>query len=127
MNYKVEQLLKGETIISKEPGNSMTPILESRQPVEITPCTWDKVEVGDIGKEKELVDRQNIIHIISRGNKWAIYRPKDKRAVRVFKHREEAYYHARQLSDNIIVHDIDGSVCFVTGDCPYIIRLAKLK
>ena len=48
MNYKVEQLLRGETIISKEPGNSMTPILMSRQPVEITPCTWENVEVGDI-------------------------------------------------------------------------------
>jgi hypothetical protein len=48
MNYKVEQLLKGETIISKEPGNSMTPILQSRQPVEITPCTWEDANVGDI-------------------------------------------------------------------------------
>lgn len=47
-NWKVEKLLSGETITSKEPGNSMTPILESRQPVEITPTTWDKVEVGDI-------------------------------------------------------------------------------
>ena len=47
-NFKVEKLLAGETIISKEPGNSMTPVLESRQPVEITPTTWEKVEVGDI-------------------------------------------------------------------------------
>lgn len=47
-NYKVEKLLAGETIISKEPGNSMTPILQSRQPVELTPTTWDKVEIGDI-------------------------------------------------------------------------------
>ena len=48
MNIKVEKLLKGETIISKEPGNSMTPILKSRQPVKIIPTKWENVEVGDI-------------------------------------------------------------------------------
>ena len=48
MNIKAEKLLKGETIISKEPGNSMLPILKSRQPVELTPTTWEQVEVGDI-------------------------------------------------------------------------------
>jgi hypothetical protein len=47
-NYKIEKLLAGEIIISKEPGNSMTPILQSRQPVELTPITWDKVDIGDI-------------------------------------------------------------------------------
>ena len=47
-NFKVEKLLAGETIISKEPGNSMTPILASRQPVVLTPTTWENVEVGDI-------------------------------------------------------------------------------
>lgn len=48
MNWKVEKLLAGETIISKEPGNSMTPILMSKQPVELTPCKWEDVEKGDI-------------------------------------------------------------------------------
>lgn len=48
MNWKVEKLLAGETIISKEPGNSMTPILYSKQPVELTPCDWKDCEVGDI-------------------------------------------------------------------------------
>lgn len=48
MNWKVEKLLVGETIISKEPGNSMTPILESRQAVELKSCNWEEVEVGDI-------------------------------------------------------------------------------
>ena len=48
MNWKIEQLLSGVTIISKEAGNSMTPLLESRQAVELTPCTWENVEVGDI-------------------------------------------------------------------------------
>ena len=47
-NYKVQALLRGETIISREPGNSMTPILKSRQPVRLAPTTWDKVVVGDI-------------------------------------------------------------------------------
>ena len=48
MNWKIEQLLSGVTIISKELGNSMTPILQSRQAVELTPCTWEDVKEGDI-------------------------------------------------------------------------------
>jgi len=48
MNIKVEKLLDGETVISKEPGNSMLPLIKSRQPVKIEPCTWEDVEVGDI-------------------------------------------------------------------------------
>jgi len=48
MNWKVEKLLNGETIISKEPGNSMLPILKSKQPVRLAPTTWEDVEVGDI-------------------------------------------------------------------------------
>lgn len=48
MNWKIDKLKAGETIISKEPGNSMQPILESRQPVKIAPVKWQDVEVGDI-------------------------------------------------------------------------------
>ena len=48
MNQKVKMLLDGETIISREPGNSMTPILKSRQPVRIKPCTWSDVQKDDI-------------------------------------------------------------------------------
>lgn len=48
MNRKVQQLLNGETIISKEPGNSMLPLIKSRQPVKIEPTTWEKVQPGDI-------------------------------------------------------------------------------
>ena len=48
MNWKADKLLAGETIISKEPGNSMTPLLKSKQPVKIQPCTWQMVELGDI-------------------------------------------------------------------------------
>ena len=47
-SIKIERLQNGETIISKEPGNSMTPILKSRQPVRIEPCTWEDVKKGDI-------------------------------------------------------------------------------
>jgi len=47
-NYKVEKLLQGETIISKEPGNSMLPLIKSKQPVKIEPATWEQVETGDI-------------------------------------------------------------------------------
>lgn len=47
-NFKIEKLLDGEDVISKEPGNSMIPLIHHRQPVKITPITWDKCEVGDI-------------------------------------------------------------------------------
>jgi hypothetical protein len=47
-NFKVEKLLAGETIISKEPGNSMLPLIKSKQPVKIEPATWEDVEVDDI-------------------------------------------------------------------------------
>ena len=48
MNWKVEKLLNGETIISKEPGNSMLPLIKSKQPVRLAPTTWEDVEVGDM-------------------------------------------------------------------------------
>jgi len=48
VHWQIEKLLKGETIISKEPGNSMTPILKSRQPVRIAPAKWEDIKVGDI-------------------------------------------------------------------------------
>lgn len=34
---KIERLKNGEILISKEPGNSMEPILKSREPVILTP------------------------------------------------------------------------------------------
>ncbi len=48
MNWKVEKLLAGETIVSKEAGNSMLPVLKSKQPVRLEPATWEQVVVGDI-------------------------------------------------------------------------------
>jgi hypothetical protein len=47
-NKKAERLLNGETIISKEPGSSMLPLIKSRQPVKLIPITWENVKVKDI-------------------------------------------------------------------------------
>ena len=46
-NKKLEKLLAGEVVISRGPGNSMMPLIRSRQPVELTPATWYEVEIGD--------------------------------------------------------------------------------
>lgn len=43
-----ERLQDGETFVNSEPGNSMTPILKSRQRVVLAPTSWEKVEIGDI-------------------------------------------------------------------------------
>ena len=48
MNRKVEKLLNGETIVYKEPGNSMTPLIKSREPVTLKFVTWEDCDVGDI-------------------------------------------------------------------------------
>jgi hypothetical protein len=48
MNQKIEKLLAGETIISREPGDSMLPLIRSRQPVTLEPTTWDKCKKGDM-------------------------------------------------------------------------------
>ncbi len=48
MNWKIQKLLDGKTIISKEPGNSMLPIIKSKQPVRLTPISWEDCKVGDI-------------------------------------------------------------------------------
>ncbi|GAB5472031.1 MAG: hypothetical protein Mars2KO_01300 [Maribacter sp.] len=48
MNWKIQKLLDGETIISKEPGNSMLPLLKSKQPVRLAPISWEDCEVGDL-------------------------------------------------------------------------------
>lgn len=61
-NWKVEKLLAGETIISKEPGNSMVPLIKSKQPVKIEPCVWEDCEVGDIVYVK--VKGRNYTHLV---------------------------------------------------------------
>jgi len=47
-NKKVHHLSMGMVIVSKEPGNSMSPIIKSRQPVKIQPAGWKDVKKGDI-------------------------------------------------------------------------------
>lgn len=47
-NYKLERLQKGETFITREKGNSMVPLIYSRQDHKLAPITIDKVKVGDI-------------------------------------------------------------------------------
>lgn len=52
-NFKIEKLEKGEPIISREPGNSMTPILKSREPVILEPVSgWEGFRKGDIAYVK---------------------------------------------------------------------------
>jgi hypothetical protein len=48
LTEKAKKLLNGQIIISIEPGNSMTPILRSRQPVRLEPITYKDVSKGDI-------------------------------------------------------------------------------
>ena len=45
---KASKLMMGYTIISREPGNSMTPILKSRQPVRLEPVELNDLQKGDI-------------------------------------------------------------------------------
>lgn len=44
---KVERLMRGETFITKESGNSMTPRIKHRQEHELKPAKWEDVDVGD--------------------------------------------------------------------------------
>jgi len=48
LNWKLEKLLTGESIISKEPGNSMVPLIKSKQPVKLEPIIWKDAEIGDM-------------------------------------------------------------------------------
>ena len=52
MNVKVQavvaRLKAGEKVINKEGGNSMTPLIASRQPVTIEAVDTSKLEKGDI-------------------------------------------------------------------------------
>jgi hypothetical protein len=48
MNWKIQKLLNGETIVSKEAGNSMLPLLKSKQPVVLQPINWEACNAGDI-------------------------------------------------------------------------------
>ena len=48
MHWKIDKLLKGETFVTSEKGNSMTPLIKSGQKHTLSPTTLEEVEVGDI-------------------------------------------------------------------------------
>lgn len=48
MNWKVEKLMNGETFITSEKGNSMSPIIKSGQDHKLAPVKIENVKVGDI-------------------------------------------------------------------------------
>ena len=52
MNVRLAQVIAklqaGEKVEHREGGNSMTPIIESREPVTLEPVDVDKLEAGDI-------------------------------------------------------------------------------
>lgn len=48
VNYKLERLLKGETFLTSEKGNSMVPLIYSGQEHTIIPAGWSDCKVGDI-------------------------------------------------------------------------------
>ncbi|MCU0434995.1 MAG: phage repressor protein [Bacteroidia bacterium] len=48
MRWKIEKLQRGETFITKEKGNSMTPIIYSNQPHRLAPVKWEDCKPGDI-------------------------------------------------------------------------------
>jgi len=48
MHWKIEKLANGETFVTKEAGNSMSPLIQSGQPHKLEPTTWEQCEVDDI-------------------------------------------------------------------------------
>jgi len=47
-NYKLERLQNGESFVTSEKGNSMTPLIKSGQEHKLAPAQWNTVEIGDI-------------------------------------------------------------------------------
>ncbi len=47
-NFKLEKLQNGETFVTSEKGNSMVPLIKSRQKHRLAPASVASVEVGDI-------------------------------------------------------------------------------
>ena len=47
-NYKLERLLNGESFITSESGNSMVPLIKSKQEHKLVPVTWESCDLGDI-------------------------------------------------------------------------------
>jgi hypothetical protein len=64
---------------------------------------------------KRILDEVHIIHFSENRKKWKVHKSKGKRAIRQFKHRDQAYYFARTICDKIVVHNEDGGVAFTFG------------
>jgi len=47
-NHKLEKLQNGETFITSEKGNSMSPLIKSGQNHKLTPVTWEDCNEHDI-------------------------------------------------------------------------------
>lgn len=60
--YIIEKLSQGDTVVHKEGGNSMVPIIKSRQPVTLAPCQEKDLAKGDIVFCK--VRGRHFVHLI---------------------------------------------------------------
>jgi len=47
-NYKLEKLMNGETFITSENGNSMSPKIKSGQNHKLAPASINDINIGDI-------------------------------------------------------------------------------
>ena len=47
-NYKLERLEAGESFITSEKGNSMSPLIKSGQDHKLAPISWEDVKKDDI-------------------------------------------------------------------------------
>lgn len=52
-------------------------------------------------------------HIISHSGMWGVFKKGSVRSMRNFKHRELAFLYASGYKTKIIIHETDGSVCFI--------------
>jgi hypothetical protein len=47
-NWKLERLQNGETFVTSEKGNSMVPLIKSKQEHKLEPVNWEDCNDGDI-------------------------------------------------------------------------------
>lgn len=45
---KIQRLQKGQSFVTSEKGNSMTPLYKSNEKHLVTPITWDECKIGDV-------------------------------------------------------------------------------
>jgi hypothetical protein len=48
INYKMQRLLNGESFVTSEKGNSMMPLIKSKQEHILEPIKWEDCQVDDI-------------------------------------------------------------------------------